>query len=139
MMGVTNGAVITNSIANMTSVTLQGTEIVTGGHSALWAGSVWSFYLTVVIVAKVSLGVIYDRWGMRVGTLLGTATSIAAGIALCFPATDAGPILACLFFGFATCMGTVAPPIMAVKEFGKKDLGTLTGVITAFEMFETAL
>lgn len=139
MMGVTNGAVITNSIANMTSVTLQGTEIVTGGHSALWAGGVWSFYLTVVIVAKVSLGAIYDRWGMRVGTLLGTATSVAAGIALCFPATDAGPILACLFFGFATCMGTVAPPIMAVKEFGKKDLGTLTGVITAFEMFGAAL
>ena len=139
MMGITNGAVITNSIANMTSVVVDGVEVVSGGHSTIWAGSVWSFYLAVVIVAKVSLGAIYDRWGLRMGTLLGTVTSVAAGIALCFPATDAGPILACLFFGFATCMGTVAPPVMVVKEFGKKDLGTVTGIVTAFEMLGAAI
>ena len=114
-MGITNGCIITNSIANMTSVTVGGTEVVTGGHSTLWAGSVWSFYLAVVIVAKVALGAIYDRWGMRMGTILGTVTSVLAGVMLLFPATDWGPILACLFFGFATCMGTVAPPIMVVK------------------------
>ena len=139
MMGIVNGAIITNSIANMTSVTLDGVEVISGGHSTIWAGNVWSFYLAVVIVAKISLGAIYDRWGMKVGTILGTITSIAAGIALCFPATDFGPILACLFFGFATCMGTVAPPIMVVKEFGKKDLGTVTGIVTAFEMFGAAV
>lgn len=75
----------------MTSVVVDGVEVVSGGHSTIWAGSVWSFYLAVVIVAKVSLGAIYDRWGLRMGTLLGTVTSVAAGIALCFPATDAGP------------------------------------------------
>lgn len=139
MMGITNGAVITNSIANMTSVVVDGVEVVSGGHSTIWAGSVWSFYLAVVIVAKVSLGAIYDRWGLRMGTILGTVTSVAAGIALCFPATDAGPILACLFFGFATCMGTVAPPVMVVKEFGRKDLGTVTGIVTAFEMLGAAI
>ena len=139
MMGVTNGAIITNSIANMTSVVVDGVEVVSGGHDTLWAGSVWSFYLAVVIVAKVSLGAIYDRWGMKTGTILGTLMSVAAGVALCFPATDAGPILACLFFGFATCMGTVAPPIMVVKEFGKKDLGTIVGIVTAFEMLGAAI
>ncbi len=139
MMGIVNGAVITNSIANMTSVTLDGVEVVTGGHSTLWAGSVWSFYLAVVIVAKVSLGAIYDRFGLKVGTILGTITSVAAGVALCFPTTDVGPILACLFFGFATCMGTVAPPVMVTKEYGKKDLGTVTGIVTAFEMLGAAV
>ena len=138
-MGITNGCIITNSIANMTSVTVGGTEVVTGGHSTLWAGSVWSFYLAVVIVAKVALGAIYDRWGMRMGTILGTVTSVLAGVMLLFPATDWGPILACLFFGFATCMGTVAPPIMVVKEYGKKDLGTVTGIVTAFELLGAAV
>ena len=138
-MGITNGCIITNSIANMTSVTVGGTEVVTGGHSTLWAGSVWSFYLAVVIVAKVALGAIYDRWGMRAGTILGTITSVLAGVMLLFPATDWGPILACLFFGFATCMGTVAPPIMVVKEYGKKDLGTVTGIVTAFELLGAAV
>ncbi len=139
MMGITNGAVITNAIANMTSVTVGGTEIITGGHSTIWAGTVWSFYLAVVIVAKVSLGAIYDRWGLKAGTLLGTAASVAAGVALCFASTEWGPVLACLFFGFATCMGTVAPPLMVSKEYGKKDLGTVTGIVTAFEMFGAAV
>lgn len=139
MMGIDNGAIITNAVSNMTSVELNGTAIVTGGHDALWAGNVWAFYLACVIVFKVSLGALYDRWGMRAGTVLGTAASFAAAVALCFPATDAGPILASLFFGFGTCMGTVAPPLMTVKEFGKKDLGTVTGIVTAFEMFGAAV
>jgi MFS family permease len=139
MMGIDNGAIITNSIANMTSVTLSGTEIIIGGHDALWAGYVWALYLGCVIVCKISLGVIYDRWGMKTGTVLGTLASFLAAIALCFPSTDWGPILAAVLFAFGTCMGTVAPPMMTVKEFGKKDLGMLTGVVTAFEMLGAAI
>ncbi|MCL2529092.1 MAG: MFS transporter [Coriobacteriia bacterium] len=138
-MGIVNGAVITNSITNMTSVTLEGQEIITGGHDAIWAGYVWSLYLGVVIVAKISLGAIYDRYGLRAGTLLGTATCIIAAIALCFPATFFGPIIAAVAFGFGTCMGTVSPPIHAVKQYGKKDLGMVTGFITALELFGVAI
>ena len=36
-------------------------------------------------------------------------------------------------------MGTVAPPIMVVKEYGKKDLGTVTGIVTAFELLGAAV
>jgi MFS family permease len=139
MMGVVNGAVITNSVSNMTAVTLDGQEIVTGGHSQVWAGLVWSLYLGVVIVAKVAMGAVYDRWGLKVGTLLGSIACMLAAVVLCFPATDWGPILAALFFGIGTCMGTVCPPLMAVKEYGKKDIGTVTGIITAFELLGVAV
>lgn len=139
MMGVANGAFITNAVANMTSVTVNGTEVVTGGHSVMWAGAVWSFYLGLVIAAKVSLGAIYDRFGLKVGTTLGTIASVAAAVFLCFAATDWGPILACVFFAFATCMGTVAPPVVVAKQYGKKDFGTVTGIVTAFELFGAAI
>jgi len=138
-MGIVNGAVITNSITNMTSVTLEGQEVITGGHDPLWAGYVWSLYLGVVIVAKISLGAIYDRYGLRAGTLLGTAACIIAAVGLCFPATIFGPIVAAVAFGFGTCMGTVSPPIHAVKQYGKKDLGMVTGFITALELFGAAI
>jgi MFS family permease len=138
-MGVVNGAVITNSVTNMTSVDLGGQVVVTGGHDTIWAGYVWSLYLGVVIVAKISLGAIYDRFGLRAGTLLGTVACIIAAIALCFPATDFGPIVAAVAFGFGTCMGTVSPPIHAVKQYGKKDLGTVTGIITALELLGAAV
>ena len=138
-MGIVNGAVITNSITNMTSVTLNNVEIITGGHSETWAARVLSLYLIVVIFAKVFLGFIYDRWGLKTGTILGTATCMIACVALCFPGTDWGPITAAIAFGFGTCMGTVTPPIMAVKEFGKKDLALIVGIATAFELFGAAI
>lgn len=138
-MGIVNGAVITNSVTNMTSVEVGEQIIVLGGHDTIWAGYVWSLYLAVVIVAKISLGAIYDRFGLRAGTVLGTVTCIIAGIALCFPTTDFGPIVAAVAFGFGTCMGTVCPPVMVVKEYGKKDLGTVTGIVTAFELFGAAI
>lgn len=138
-MGVINGAIITNAVSSFTSVTVAGTAVVTGGHDTQWAGNVWAFYLFCVIICKISLGAIYDRFGLRPATLLGTATCLAATVFLCFPTTDWGPILACLTFSFGTCMGTVCPPVMAVREFGKKDLGTVTGIITAFELFGSAL
>lgn len=139
MMGIANGAFITNAVANMTSVTVDGVEIVTGGHSVMWAGAVWSFYMAMVIVAKVSLGAIYDRFGLKVGTVLGTAASTLAAVFLCFSVTDWGPIMACVFFSFATCMGTVAPPVVVGKQYGKKDFGTVTGIVTAFELFGAAI
>jgi len=138
-MGIVNGAVITNSITNMTSVVLDDTEIVLGGHSTQWAGNVWGVYLGVVIVAKIFLGFIYDQWGLKVGTIVGTATCIVASVALCFPATIWGPILAAVTFGFGTCMGTVSPPVMVAKEYGKKDLGMVVGIVTAFELFGAAI
>jgi len=139
MMGIVNGAIITNSVSNMTTMTLNGVDIPVGGHSTIWAGNVWSAYLGMVIVAKVALGAIYDRWGLHAGTLLGTATCVIAAVALCFPTTAAGPIIAAIAFGIGTCMGTVTPPVMAARAYGKKDIGMITGIITAFELFGAAI
>ena len=139
-MGIINGAVITNAVTNMTDVSLSdGTQVVLGGHDKIWAGYVWALYLGVVIVGKVILGLVYDRFGLRAGTVLGTVACFLAAIALCFPATDIAPIIAAVTFGFGTCMGTVSPPVMVVKQYGKKDLGLVTGIVTAFELFGAAV
>jgi MFS family permease len=36
-------------------------------------------------------------------------------------------------------MGTVCPPVMVAKEYGKKDLGTVVGIVTAFELLGAAI
>lgn len=41
-MGIVNGCILTNQVSNMTSITVNGVEIVTGGHSAEWASIVLS-------------------------------------------------------------------------------------------------
>ena len=134
VMGVVNGAVLPNQVTNMTSVTLDGAQIVTGGHDRVWAGSVLSVYLVMVVVGKISLGAIYDRFGLRPGNILGSVASALACLGMCFPATDLGPIVGAAMFGIGTCMGTVTPPIQVVKQYGMKDLGQITGMVTSFEM-----
>ncbi len=128
-MGMVNGGVIINISAQMTDV----------GHTPAFAATILSVYMFVVIIGKIVLGAVYDRFGLIAGTLLGSITTILGVISLLFSASNLGPYAFALTFGFGTCLGTVAPPLMAVNEFGKKDLGTLVGIITAFEMVGAAI
>ena len=134
LMGVVNMAVLGNQVTNMTSVKVAGEEIVTGGHDLAFAGAVMSAYMVTVVIAKISLGAIYDRFGLRIGNVLGSVACIVASVALCFPATDWGPYVAGIAFGIGTCMGTVAPTVAASKLYGMRDLGKVSGWITSLEM-----
>lgn len=128
-MGLVNGAILPNQVTNMTSVTVNGAKIVTGGHDPMWAGTVLSAYMVTVVIAKISLGAIYDRFGLRFGNILGSVACIVACVALCFPTTDLGPIVAAVSFGVGTCMGTITPTIAASKQFGMADLGKVTALL----------
>lgn len=138
-MGIVNGAILPNQVTNMTSVTLEGVQVVTGGHDPLWAGSVMSAYSITVVVAKIALGAIYDRFGLRAGNLLGTVACVVACVAMCFPQTNIGPIVGAIAFGIGTCLGTVAPTICLVKQYGSRDIGKVAGYLTALEMLGAAV
>ena len=95
-----------------------------------------AFWLLVVAFLFMGLvnGAIYDRFGLRFGNVLGSVACIVACVALRFPTTDLGPIVAAVSFGIGTCMGTITPTIAASKQFGMADLGKVTGSITSLEM-----
>ena len=133
LMGAINAEIVVNTVSNMTSVTMNGQTIVTGGHDVTWAGFVMSLQMIVVVIAKVALGAIFDRFGLIAGSTLGAVTCFLAAAAMCFPSTDWGPILGVLFFGFGTCTATVGPSIMMTKQFGRLDVGKATGIIVAFQ------
>lgn len=134
VMGVINGAAIPNSITNMTAVTVDGRQIVTGGHDMAFASAVYSFNMIVVLVSKILTGWLYDRYGVRTGIIVGSAACLIGSVGLCFAATDWGPLVSAVFFGFGTCMGTVAPSLVAVRCYGSQDVGRITGWLTSLEM-----
>lgn len=134
VMGVLNGAAIPNSITNLTSVTVDGAQIVTGGHTAAWASMIYSYNMVVVLISKIATGSVFDRLGVRSGIIIGSFACLVGSLGMCFPATTVGPIVAATFFGFGTCMGTVAPPLVAVRLYGAQDMGQITGWITSLEM-----
>lgn len=138
-MGFVNGCVLTNQVSNMTSITLQGTEIITGGHPVAWASTVLSVYLVTVVIGKIITGILFDRFGITVGIMCGSIGCIIACAGLCFPQTDIGPIVAAVAFGFGTCLGTVAPPLVISRAFGRKNIGFLNGVVVGFQLFGSAI
>lgn len=138
-MGLVNGCILTNQVSNMTSITVNGTEIVTGGHSPEWASVVLSANLVTVVFAKLVTGWLYDRFGIKAATLVGTAACVIACIGLCFPATDIGPYVGGIAFGFGTCMGTIAPPVVVSRAFGKQDLGKVNGIVVGFQLLGGAV
>lgn len=134
VMGVINGAAIPNSITNLTAVTVDGVDIVTGGHTAMFASTIYSYNMIIVLVAKIFTGWLYDRCGVKAGIIAGGAACFLGLVGMCFPQTTLGPIVAATCFGFGTCMGTVAPSIVAVRLYGAADMGRITGWITSLEM-----
>lgn len=139
VMGFVNGCIMTNFITSITQVTIDGSTIVLGGHDRVWAGSMLSINMVVVMVCKIVVGGMYDRFNPNLVTALGSLACFLAGVGLCFPATDWGPIMATVVFGFGTCMGTVAPPVLVARQFGTRDIGTVVGVVTALEMLGLAI
>ena len=95
--------------------------------------------LVTVVFAKLVTGFLYDRFGIGVATVVGTAACVVACIGLCFPATDIGPYVGGIAYGFGTCMGTVAPPIVVSRAFGKRDLGTVNGIVVGFQLLGGAV
>ena len=100
---------------------------------------IYSYNMVVVLVSKIATGSLYDRFGVRTGIIVGSAACALGSLGMCFPSTTLGPIVAATFFGFGTCMGTVAPSLVAVRLYGKKDMGQVTGWITSLEMLGYAV
>ncbi|TGA99862.1 MFS transporter [Sporolactobacillus shoreae] len=129
LMGLINGGVIMNISASL----------IDADHTTQFVANIISIQMLVLIIAKITLGAVYDHFGIITGTVLGSVTTILATFVMLFAHTTVAPYLFALFFGFGTCLGTVAPPLMVIHEFGNKGLGSLIGYVTAIEMLGVAI
>ncbi|MFT8710055.1 MAG: MFS transporter [Sporolactobacillus sp.] len=127
--GLINGGIIVNISANF----------VDAGYSFKYAADIVSLEMFILIFAKIILGFLYDRYGVLIGTLVGSLTTLFAILSLIFARLPIAPYLFALSFGFGTCLGTVAPPLLIVHIFGSKSSAHLIGYVTAAEMFGVAI
>lgn len=117
-VGVINGAVSVNMVSNMTSVNSNGTEVVIGGHSVVWAG-----YVTC---GQSGIGV--DFRPIRHYRRCARAPACWHVFSCASQQPLGGPILAAACFGVGTCTATIGPSIMISREYGRRDVGKLTGI-----------
>ncbi|HHV42188.1 MAG TPA: MFS transporter, partial [Clostridiaceae bacterium] len=102
------------------------------GHLATFAASVMAAYMGLLVLGKLLLGSVLDKWGPKIGIFFGVTLLVIALFA--FMGAGAMPmvILFVVAFAFASPMTTVLPSYMVGDIFGNLDYGAIYGVIQIF-------
>lgn len=102
------------------------------GHSEDFAAMVYSAVMFIQIFGKLILGRVYDKKGVKVGTIYNTVLAIAT---VAFAVVSSNPIMAVCFgviFGLLGSMTTVTPPYLTALIVGRKHYAGIFGVVNVF-------
>lgn len=102
------------------------------GHSEDFATMVYSAVMLIQIFGKIILGRVYDKKGVKAGTIYNTVLVIAT---VAFAVTSNNPIMAVCFgvvFGLLGSMTTVTPPYLTALIVGRKSYAGIFGVVNVF-------
>lgn len=111
-------------------------QLISAGYDLVKAGVYVSVGFLFTMAGRILLGVITDRWGVKLATILSILV-LAAGCTLLAVTSFmpeialAGMVLFCL----GNNVGTVCAPLIILEHFGPKNYGTIFGAAT----FGTAL
>jgi len=109
------------------------------GYSSTFAANIVAVFMGVLMVGKLILGIIFDKFGLKGGIIYACMALILCTLALLGAKTVPMTILFAALFGLGNCMGTVAPPLLTAEFFGQKDYGTIVGIVNVFGMFGMAV
>ena len=113
------------------------------GYSPAFAASIFSILLFMLVPGKPLLGYVYDRFGLRAGTILITVMMGVSPIILACTAIFRSqawiPYFFALWFGLAYSIGTMQLPYMTPKLFGDKEFTRVYGVCQPFTQMGMAL
>ncbi len=102
------------------------------GHTATFAATVMAIYMGILVLGKMLLGSILDKFGPRVGITFCVLLFIVA----CFAFVGAKPLIIvgifAVAFGLASPIATVMPSYMIGHMFGNLDYGTIYGIMNIF-------
>ena len=102
------------------------------GHSEDFASMVYSLVMLVQILGKLILGRIYDKKGIKAGTVYNTMLVIAT---TAFAVASGNAVMAVCFgviFGLLGSMTTVTPPYLTALIVGRKSYAGIFGVVNMF-------
>jgi len=102
------------------------------GHSPAFAANIVALFMGMLVVGKIALGSIFDRFGSKTGVIFvfsvfALATFILLSAKLVWVAIIFG-----LVFGFANAIMTIPAPLLTVELFGQKNYGVIYGVMSIF-------
>ncbi|MFB0920979.1 MAG: MFS transporter [Oscillospiraceae bacterium] len=99
------------------------------GHSAGFAANLFTFIMGVEIFGKIILGAIYDRKGVKFGTIYLSVLYVLAALAFMNSANGYVAILFGALFGLVCSMLTVTTPYLTALVCGRRDYPGIYGLL----------
>ena len=100
------------------------------GHSPAFAANIVALFMGVLVLGKIVLGSIFDRFGPRVGVIFIFTIFAVAAFILTGATVAAIAIIFGLVFGFANAIMTIPPPLLTAEMFGQRNYGVIYGVMS---------
>lgn len=109
------------------------------GFSAEQAALFVSIYSMIGIAGKLLMGSVFDKYGTKAGILLGTVSMALLFVFLLIARTFPVLLVAALFYGLGSALGTIFPATLTARLFGTKYFGETFGLVNAFSSLSMAL
>ncbi len=120
-----------NSAVGCVNQALQP-HLTDNGYAVATAALIVSVGMGLLAIGKMGLGVVFDKMGIRIGTLFSLGLGLLGLIGMIFCKNPIGVASAVVLGqGIGCAFGTVGVPIVSRTLFGERDYATNYGVISA--------
>ncbi len=102
------------------------------GHTATFASTIMAVYMGVLVLGKMLLGQILDRFGAKAGIAFSIVMFTAASAALINGRSPVFAVVFALMLAMATPVSTVYPSYVTGHLFGSLDYGPIYGIQAVF-------
>ena len=111
---------------------------VTGMLGAATAARFVSIFSLVAIFGKLLMGVVFDKWGVKAGILMGTVCMGLCFVFLLIAKNFAMLLPVAIFYGLGSSHATIFPPTLTSRLFGTKYYGETFGFVNSFASLSMA-
>ena len=112
---------------------------VTGMLGAATAARFVSIFSLVAIFGKLLMGVVFDKWGVKAGILMGTVCMGLCFVFLLIAKNFAMLLPVAIFYGLGSSHATIFPPTLTSRLFGTKYYGETFGFVNSFASLSMAV
>ena len=109
------------------------------GHSSAFASGIMGLTLGVLILAKIVVGQVCDRFGLTKALLLAFSMMLIGMLFFYGAGAVWMAAAAAIFFSFGLTLQTILPPLITAKCVGLKHFGIVFGIVNMFMMMGSGL
>jgi len=109
------------------------------GFSSTFATNIIAIAMGSLMIGKIAIGAIFDRFGSRVGVSYAIIIIMISMLVLMGAKTAPIAIIFGILVGLGSPIAAVAPSLLTAELFGNKDYGSIFGIVNMFCMLGTAI